>query len=414
MNIVAFAWPGQAYGNPLRGGGFAGLDRIVWFSNHMVFEAKMMTIFSMLFGAGLVLMDHRAAARGASVRGVYYRRVLWLLLIGLIHAYLIWSGDVLVMYAECGLLLYLFRNRTPRTLIILGVSAMMVFVPLVLGFGAAIDSMKATSARVEVQTKAGQTPSRWDQRIHDWWRNGLQKHLKPNPEQEVKEWDKELAIYRGGYLGIVKHRAVGLVFEHTLGFVLFGLFFAGGRMLLGMGLMKLGVFSAERSRRDYGWMAGLGYGIGLPLMVFDAIALINHRYSYEYMLHGGVFYNAFGSLVVALGHVGLLMLIVQSGALSWLTRRLAAVGRMALSNYLTHSIVCTTLFYGYGFGLFGQINRTGLAAIVLAIWIFQLVISPIWLRSFRFGPAEWLWRSLTYWRLQPMRVRQAEAVAVAA
>ena len=82
---------------------------------------------------------------------------------------------------------------------------------------------------------------------------------------------------------------------------------------------------------------------------------------------------------------------------------------MALTNYLTHSIVCTTLFYGYGFGLFGQINRTGLAAIVLAIWIFQLIVSPIWLKYFRFGPAEWLWRSLTYWRIQPMRAKAMDA-----
>ena len=175
------------------------------------------------------------------------------------------------------------------------------------------------------------------------------------------------------------------------------------RMLIGMGLMKLGVFSASRSRRFYWWMVGLGYGIGLPLMVFDAIELIDHKFSFDYeVMHYGVFYNVFGSLVVALGHVGLLMLIVQSGALSWLTRRLAAVGRMALTNYLTHSIVCTTLFYGYGFDRFGTINRTGLAAIVLTIWIFQLIVSPIWLKYFRFGPAEWLWRSLTYWRIQPI------------
>jgi uncharacterized protein len=148
----------------------------------------------------------------------------------------------------------------------------------------------------------------------------------------------------------------------------------------------------------------LGYGIGLPLMVFDATQLIGHQFSMDYELRGGMLYNAFGSLVVALGHVGAMMLIVQSGAIAWLVRRLAAVGRMALTNYLTHSIVCTTLFYGYCFGLYGTIHRTGLAGIVLAIWAFQLIVSPIWLRHFRFGPAEWLWRSLTYWRPQPMRV----------
>ena len=369
----------------------------------------MMTIFSMLFGAGLVLMNERAGSRGASLRGVYYRRVLWLLVIGAIHAYLIWDGDILFLYAECGLFLYLFRNKTPRTLIILGVTLMMLIVPLVLGFGAAIDGMKAITARVDAQVKAGETPSKFDKRIHDIWTDSLQEELKPDPEQKPKSWNEEMAAYRGGYLGIVKHRAFDVLMGQTVGFLLGGFFFAGARMLLGMGLMKLGVFSAERSRSFYSWMAALGYGIGLPLMVFDATELIRHEFKVDYLMHGGIFYNAFGSLVVALGHVGLIMLIVQSGDLTWLTRRLAAVGRMALSNYLTHSIVCTTLFYGYGFGLFGQINRTGLAAIVLAIWIFQLSISPIWLKHFRFGPAEWLWRSLTYWRLQPMKLTFAAA-----
>ncbi len=409
MNIVGFAWPGPAYGDPLRGAGFEGTDRAVWFFNHLVFEAKMMTIFSMLFGAGLVLMNERAVSRGASLRGVYYRRVLWLLVIGAIHAYLIWDGDILFYYAECGLLLYLFRNKTPRTLIILGVTLMMLIIPLVLGFGAAINGMKAVTARVDAQVKAGETPSKWDKRIRDIWTDKLQKEVKPDPAQKLQKWNEEMAAYRGSYFGIVKYRAFDLLMGQTVGFLLGGFLFAGARMLLGMGLMKLGVFAAERSRSFYAWMAGLGYGIGMPLMIFDATELIRHEFKAEYMLNGGVFYNAFGSLVVALGHVGLIMVIVQSGAFTWLTRRLAAVGRMALSNYLTHSIVCTTLFYGYGFGLFGQINRTGLAAIVLTIWIFQLWISPIWLKHFRFGPAEWLWRSLTYWRVQPMRLRMAGA-----
>jgi uncharacterized protein len=403
MNIVAFAWPGPAYGNPLRGAGFEGSDRSVWFLNHLVFEAKMMTIFSMLFGAGLVLMNERAGSRGASLRGVYYRRVLWLLVIGAIHAYLIWDGDILFLYAECGLLLYLFRNKTPRTLIILGLTLMMLIVPLVLGFGAAINGMKAVTARVDAQVDAGETPSKFDQRIHDLWTKHLQKELKPDPDQKLKKWNEEMAAYRGGYLGIVKQRAFDVLMGQTVGFLLGGFLFAGARMLLGMGLMKLGVFAPERSRSFYAWMAALCYGIGLPLMVLDANELIRHEFKSDYMLHGGIFYNAFGSLVVALGHVGLIMLIVQSGALIGLTRRLAAVGRMALSNYLTHSIVCTTLFYGYGFGLFGQINRTGLAAIVLTICVIQLWVSPIWLKHFRFGPAEWLWRSLTYWKLQPMK-----------
>ncbi len=404
MNIILFAWPGVVYDNPLRGGGFTGIDRVLWYLNHLVFDGKMMTIFSMLFGAGLVLMDQRAAARGASIRGVYYRRVLWLLAIGLVHAYLIWEGDILVLYAECGLFLYFFRNWRPKTLIIAGIVALLLFVPPILGLAAGLDYMKAAAARVEAQQKAGETPRPFDRRLHGIWTEYVQKEVEPTTEQRQKEWDKAIAVHRGGYLGIVKGRAPEMLASQILQLLFGVVFFAGGRMLLGMGLMKLGVFSASRSRRFYAWMMALGYGIGLPLMVFDAQQSVAHQFSTMYELHGGMMYNAFGSIIVALGHVGAIMLIVQSGAIAWLIRRLAAVGRMALTNYLMHSIVCTTLFYGYGFGLYGTINRTGLAAIVLAIWTFQLFVSPIWLRYFRFGPAEWLWRSLTYWRVQPFLV----------
>jgi uncharacterized protein len=340
---------------------------------------------------------------------------LWLLAIGLVHSYLIWLGDILVLYAECGLLLYLFRKMKPQTLVVLGICCLLILVPLNLAFANWIDSAKEATARVDAQTKAGQKPNPRDQRLHDTWTGGAREFVDPTPEQEAKSWAEELRVHRGGYLGIVKHRAPFVFFVQTVVAVVFGsLFFASGRMLLGMGLMKLGVFSAQRSSRFYLWMCGLGYGIGLPLMVFDARELIRHGFSMDYKMHRGSFYNMYGSIVVALGHVGLLMLIVQSGALQWLTHRLAAVGRMALSNYLTHSLICTTLFYGYGFGLFGHINRTGLAGIVLAIWVFQLLVSPIWLAHFRFGPAEWLWRSLTYWRLQPMRVSTAGDGAVLA
>jgi uncharacterized protein len=408
MNIVAFGWPAAAYGNPMRGGGFEGLDRGIWYFNHLFFEAKMMTIFSMLFGAGLVLMDQRAESRGAHIRGVYYRRVLWLLAIGLVHAYLIWFGDILVLYAECGLFLYFFRNLKPRTLIVLGIAAVLYLAPLLLGITGGLDYVKSylknATARIEAQQQAGQVPNPRDRLAQFAWAGWARETFREAPEKQLKSWNEELEVHRGGYLGIVKHRAGELFMEHTIGFLLAGWSLAMGRMLIGMGLMKMGVFSAKRSRKFYIWMVALGYGIGLPLMVFDAQELIAHSFSNSYQMHGGMLYNMFGSLVVALGHVGMLMLIVQSGALAWLTRRLAAVGRMALSNYLTHSIVCTTLFYGYGIGLFGDVNRTGLAAIVLVIWVSQLLISPIWLKHFRFGPAEWVWRSLTYWKPQPMRV----------
>jgi uncharacterized protein len=371
---------------------------------------KMMTLFSMLFGAGLVLMGERSDQRGSSLRGVYYRRCLWLLVIGILHAYFIWFGDILVMYAECGLIIYLFRHWRPRTLIPVGIAMLCVLVPIVVGFAAGFDFVESTAQKAEAAEKAGKQPTRFQAWIyHDVWKTKILPELDPNSPKRVEAFEKSIKLHRGGYLEIMKERSKKLVVAQTVGFLLAGFWLAGGRMLIGMGLMKLDVFSGRRSRRFYIGLMLLGYGIGLPLVAFDAYESIRTDFGFRFPLHGGIFLNYFGSVLVALGHVGALILIYKSGQLTWLTARLAAVGRMALSNYLMHSIVCTTLFYGYGFGMFGHVNRTGMAGIVLVIWIVQLMISPIWLERFQFGPAEWLWRSLTYWKLQPM-VRRAVPV----
>jgi uncharacterized protein len=411
MNIVFFALPGPAYSNPTRGGGDSGLNLFLWIFNHLVFDGKMMTLFSMLFGAGLVLMGDRADARGASLGWVYYRRVLWLLVIGGLHAYLLWSGDILVLYAECGLVLYPFRRRSARTLIIVGILAMLVIMPLGMGIRTGIGFLESTAARAEAARAAGERPTKFQAWIHELWTKEVQPKLEPSHEKKDEKYNKEVETYRGRYWGIVRHNAGELLAGQTIAFVIELLWAVGGRMLLGMGLMKLGVFSASRSWRFYGRMAALGYGLGLPLVGYDTYALLRHDFHYSQEFLSTFVYNYVGTVLVALGHAGAVMLICKSGALSWLTRRLAAVGRMALTNYLMQSVICTTLFYGYGFCLYGRFDRTGLAGVVLAIWVFQLAISPVWLRYFRFGPAEWLWRSLTYWRLQPMRRQPQPALA---
>ena len=173
-----------------------------------------------------------------------------------------------------------------------------------------------------------------------------------------------------------------------------------------MGLMKLGVFSAQRSKQFYQSLAFAGYGLGVPLVLADIA--VNWHYDFfkqdslRYVTGGWCLIYELSSPLVTLGHVGVVMLLYQSQTWPRLTTRLAAVGQMALSNYLMQSLICTTLFYGYGFGLFAKIYRPGLALIVLAIWILQLWLSPIWLKRFRFGPAEWVWRSLTYGSFQPL------------
>lgn len=413
MNIVDFAWPRSVYAIPIMDPDAGRLDNALWALNHLLFDTKMMTLFSMLFGAGLVLMADRAEGRNARWRGIYYRRVTWLLVIGLVHSYLIWDGDILVLYATCGFLLYPFRRLSPRTLIVAGLGFSLVFVPLLLGFRfGGVPYMRNTAARVDARVKAGQKPGWWEQKVHEGW-----KEMSKSEMPKREDFLKAVARRRESYPAIVKSRAGSLIFEHTIGFLLGGWWLAGGRMLIGMGLMKLGVFSARLSSRTYGRMMLVGYGVGLPLMAFDAYHQLHNGFFLGrrlwYFLDGWPFLTLYGSLFVVAGHVGAVMLVCQSGLWTGLTRRLAAVGRMALSNYLFDSILFTTLFYGYGFDLFGAIHRPLLYLIVLATWTFQLLASPLWLEHFRYGPAEWLWRSLTYWKLQPLLARPSKPIALA-
>ncbi|MBT8107642.1 MAG: DUF418 domain-containing protein, partial [Gammaproteobacteria bacterium] len=143
--------------------------------------------------------------------------------------------------------------------------------------------------------------------------------------------------------------------------------------------------------------------LGLPLTVFSAADLLAHQFDQMHVMRGGGVANYFGSIFVALGHIGLVMWVARSGALRRLMDRFAAVGRMALTNYLAHSIILTTVFYGYGFGLYGSVPRFWQMGFVLAVVALQLLWSKWWLERYRFGPVEWLWRSLTYGQRQPMR-----------
>ncbi len=398
MNIVMFAWPMGGYENPRFSGGDEPGNAVAWWINSLFFSGKMMSLFSMLFGAGLVLMTDRATARGASLLGTYYRRIFWLLVIGLIHAYFIWAGDILVFYALCGVLLYWFRRRSPRTLIILSVLLLLISSGLGFGFVQYGRFAAGVAEQVEADLAAGRKPAEWQLQVQEAWNDQLRPMMRPDD----RDFGKEIRLYQSGYLTIVVGRAPEVLMFQIFGFLFFMLWGVGGRMLLGMALMKLNVFSAERSWRFYQLLALFGYGIGLPLTIYGTWALFVNNYDSLHTPSGASAFMA-GMVPVSLGHAAAIMMICKANLWIWLTMRLAAVGRMALTNYLVQSLLCTTLFYGYGFGWFGRVDRVGLWVVVLAIWALQLMISPIWLSRFRYGPAEWLWRSLTYWRWQSMR-----------
>ena len=174
-------------------------------------------------------------------------------------------------------------------------------------------------------------------------------------------------------------------------------------MLIGMALMKLGVLSGERNTPFYTRMAVWSYGLGLPLAIFSAAFLNAHDFDPLYVARIGGIPNYVASILVAFGHIAAVILIVRSGVFRGIVARFAAVGRMALTNYLMHSVVMTTIFYGYGFSLYAEVPRLWQQAFVLGLVSLQVFISPWWLKHFNFGPVEWLWRSLTYGQRQPMR-----------
>ncbi|MPY87829.1 MAG: DUF418 domain-containing protein [Luteitalea sp.] len=384
MNIRIFSMPFAAYFNPTAYGSLDGANYWVWFLSHVFFDQKFMTIFSMLFGAGIVLMTGRAEARGDRPAVRHYRRMFWLLVFGLIHAYGLWYGDILVLYALCGLWVFLLRSRSPRTLLIVG--ALVLVVGSLLSIGGYFGIQQLPPGEVAE----------------------IERHMvRPVPEDLARE----IANYRSGWWGQMPDRVTrSLEFQLQVS-VLWGLWRAGGLMLIGMALFKQGVFTGRASQRLYVVFVAGGALIGLPLILWGMrTTQLRGWDSLEAFFIEGQ-WNYWGSLFLSLGYVGLVMLVATRGIFNRLIARLAAVGRMALTNYLLHTIICTTVFYGHGLGYFGSFSRTDQALLVIGVWVLQLVVSPIWLRHFAFGPFEWVWRALTYGHAPPFRRATTQAAS---
>ena len=375
LNIQAFAMPGAAYMNPHAYGDLTGANYKVWWCTHVFGDQKFMTIFSMLFGAGILLMTSRAEARTGRSAGLHYRRMGWLILFGMLHAHLLWYGDILYSYGMCGLLVWLARKWSPKVLIPLGIVLISVAGLITLAGGL---SMPYWGEDAVAKFSKGWTPS-------------------------AEALQGELDAYRGSWLEQMPVRMVTSAMFETMMFAIWALWRASGLMLIGMALFKLGVFQARRSAQFYCKMAIVGLAIGLSLTAYGVHWNNQRQWAVESSFFFGSEFNYWGSLFASMGYVGVVMLLCKSPAILRLLGPLAAVGQMALTNYLMQTVICTTIFYGHGLGYFGSVERTGQAMVVLGVWAFQLIVSPIWLKYFRFGPAEWLWRSLTYWRIQPMR-----------
>jgi len=398
MNIAQFGLP-YAYSDPSVYGGDTGADLWSWIILQMGFEGTQRGLFSILFGAGVILMTSRLEAAGRNdAADIYFRRNLWLVLFGVIHAYiLLWTGEILFFYGVTALFLYAFRKLPPRHLFAIGAAGLLVIALWNVGDARhAIDLAQENAEAEAILAGGGELTKEQEASKEEW--DAYVGELKPDADKIAEA----IEARKGGYLKVLTHQAPEVV--HFESWMLYRYFFdIFSMMLFGMAFFKMGVLTLGKKKRVYALMALIGYGVGLTVNYFETTLILKNNFSVEAIAEAQITYDV-GRVAMTVGHLGAILLFFKSGLLSFLRRALAAVGRMALTNYVSHSIICAFIFYGFGFGLYGDLQRHQLYYVVFGIWLFQLVVSPLWLARFRFGPLEWGWRALTYMRRPRMRL----------
>lgn len=393
MNIVGMGLP-DAYTNPNNAGGATGANLTTWMITQIGFEGTQRALFSMLFGASVILLTSRLEASGRpDAADIYFRRNLWLIALGLVNAFVfLWYGDILYAYGICALVAFAFRNLAPKRLLAFGIFALFLGT-LWTGYETydLIQKHDAWQAAVEVRDRGVELSQDQQTAISAW--EGARTAFESPPER-IQATTKAMT---GGWWSAFKHIARINGFWQSWGTYRY-FFDIFGMMLIGMGLFRAGVLTLERRTRLYMAMMLGGYAIGLAVNIAETRWILSHNFSAIAFAEANLSYDI-GRLAMTVGHLGTLLLFVRSGALGLLRRAVAAVGQMAVTNYLMHSVVTSFLFIGLGW--FNQLERHELYYVVFAIWAFQLLLSPLWLRAFRFGPVEWLWRYLTYLKRPP-------------
>lgn len=384
MNIVSFGMPAAAYLNPEAYLGDRASSHLVFGFTQIFADQKFMGLFSLLFGSSAMLLIGKLRARQLNAPRFYYSRMLWLLLFGLLHGLFLWEGDILFFYALCGLVLYPFWRLPAALQFGLGLLVFLAAIPIDQIGQSFLDSLSG------------------------FGREALEPTWSPSP----MDISLETAVRLSGYLDQVAYRSSwpGSYSDSYMSFVSRiyvsqGLARAFGMMLVGMAFYSWGIITARRDDRFYIRLAAAGLALGIPLAGYGLWQNYRHHWELGYGLFAGLDYNHLATPPLVFAYAAGLALIHRRGYFGRLRRGLCAVGRMAFSNYIGQSLIATWLFYGYGLGLFGRLDRLELVGVVAAIWVFQYYFSLWWLSRFQFGPLEWLWRALTYWRRPPLKLR---------
>ena len=375
MNIISFGLPQAHYFNPHAEGALHGWNRAALVFAEFFANEKFMGLFSLLFGASVVLFTDKLEEKGRSAWTFHMRRNGWLLVFGLLHAYLLWIGDILFTYALCSVWLFFVRKWSARSLFIASGASVLLLLLMDAMMGLSVPYWSA----VEVTEFA------------EFW--------APSSAYIAEE----VATMRGAWGDQMTMRVPSAMTMQTEYLPMLALR-ATAMMLLGMGLYKSGVLNGGMDRRWNGGFALIGLTLGLAITGWGFQYSEAHDWSMEVFFIGG-FFRRLGMVFLVLGYVGSILWLCEGPVKSWLERWLAPLGRMALTNYLAQTVICTTLMYGHGFGLFSSLGRAQLWLVVVPIWVVQILASKWWMDRCAFGPIEWGWRSLTYWRIQPWSPR---------
>ncbi len=387
MNIIAFAMPESAYINPSAWGGMTGPDIFAWAASFILVDSKMRSLFSILFGASMILFIDRAEAREADAKGLHFRRMMWLFVFGYLHFLFIWNGDILTLYAAMGGVAWFWRE--------LGAHALFRRAGLLLGaafllWGSILGGVWSVDQKAHLPIAKAKDVQSANRALADLGAPGS-KSIK-----------KDLARYRSGYGLIFVERATDKLFSPISMIFIVG-FETLGLMALGMALLKNGFLSGQMSSSRYRQVALFTLGLSIPAMC--VLAGIAWASGFSTLLTASLafLWSLPFRAPMAVGYAALIILGMRKLGGGRLVQRLAATGQAAFTNYLGTSLVMTTIFYGYGFGFYGTVSRWQLYLVVPVAWMVMLLWSKPWMDRYRHGPLEWLWRCLTRWELAPLR-----------
>ncbi len=383
VNVVAFAMIEEAYFNPGAYGGHSGADLAVWAANLLLIDGKMRTLFSMLFGASMLLVIDRAEASGQSGMRIHVRRMLILLGFGLAHYFLLWFGDILALYALSGLVAVGFRHLSPRRLIIGGIVATLVGLVIFASFIA--QQYAADLAAHAPHAKPAAIAA---------WNKGLGIYY-PAPEIIARD----IAIHRAGWWTLASHMMAE--WQKIISSLLIFMPETIGLMMFGMAGYKSGFLTGQWSDSAYRRFALATVPLGLGAFAVLIAADISSHFHIITLFGGFVVAVTPFRIAMAGGYAALIILATRQKG--WLAERIAAAGRAAFSNYLGTSLIAAFVFYGWGLGLYGSVSRAQAWLLVPLVWLIMLAWSKPWLDRFHYGPLEWLWRSLARSQFQPMR-----------